>query len=471
MGNHLLHPGWRALLGGVLAGVAPSLGGPLLMVPALALLWSVAERPRWSAFWALLAVVISHRWLLALHPLTWMGVPTWLSLPVALSLWLACGVLAALLVAGWSVLARLLPRRWPWFWRLMLLAGLWALAELVLSGSPLFWIGIGGSTLPWDRPLAGVARWFGSGGLTLLQLCWGRCLLALFQQPAAWRRWGLIGWASVLLAHGLGSLLLWATPPSVGSVAMGLWQPAVPTREKFNLERQQALPTRLVDAMRQLEKNDVVAVVAPEGALPANFLVPPDAPDIPLISGGFRWVRGQQRSSLMLYEPPDRFPVPLADKHRLVPIGEWMPPLPAGLTAGLSAVGGLAPGQAPRRMDVVEPPAAVAICYEIADGLALARAAADGATWLLAIANLDPYPRQLQKQFLALAQLRAIESGRDLLSVGNTGPSALISADGRVEWLLPPEAPGVAQTVIQVRKRATAYSRWISPPPSTTSPS
>ena len=52
---------------------------------------------------------------------------------------------------------------------------------------------------------------------------------------------------------------------------------------------------------------------------------------IPLISGGFRWVRGQQRSSVLLFlEPPDRFPVPLADKHRLVPIGEWIPPLPAG---------------------------------------------------------------------------------------------------------------------------------------------
>ena len=37
MGNHQLHAGSRALLGGVLAGVAPSLGGPLLMVPALAL--------------------------------------------------------------------------------------------------------------------------------------------------------------------------------------------------------------------------------------------------------------------------------------------------------------------------------------------------------------------------------------------------------------------------------------------------
>ena len=471
MGNHQLHPGWRALLGGVLAGVAPSFGGPLLMVPSLALLWTVAERPRWAAVWALLAVLISHRWLLALHPLTWMGVPAWLSLPVALSIWLACGILAALLLAGWSVLAWRLPRRWPRPVRMLLLAGLWALAELVLSGSALFWIGVGGTTLPWDRPLAGVARWFGSGGLTLLQLWWGCCLLALFEQPAAWRRWGLIGLASVLLAHGLGSLLLWATPPSVGSVAMGVWQPAVPTREKFNLERQQALPTRLVEAMHQLERQDVAAVVAPEGALPANFLVPSEAPDVPLISGGFRWVRGQQRSSLLLYQPPDRFPVPLADKHRLVPIGEWIPPLPAGLTAGLSAVGGLAPGPAARTMDVLEPPAAVAICYEIADGLALARAAADGATWLLAIANLDPYPLQLQEQFLALAQLRAIETGRDLLSVGNTGPTALISANGSVQRLLAPEASGVAEAVVQVRQRVTPYSRWISPPPRTVSPS
>ena len=389
---------------------------------------------------------------------------------MALALWLACGSLAALLLTGWSVLARRLPHHWPRSVRLVLLAGVWALAELVLSGSPLFWIGVGGTTLPWDRPLAGLARWFGSGGLTWLQLCWGCCLLALFEQPAAWRRWGLLGLASVLLAHGLGSWLL-SAPPPVGSVALGVWQPAVPTREKFDLERQQALPMALVDAMRQLEPNNPAAVVAPEGALPARFQLPAEAPAVPLISGGFRWVRGQQRSSLLLYEPSDWFPVPLADKHRLVPIGEWIPPLPAGLTAGLSAVGGLSPGPAPRTMAVVEPPAAVAICYEIADGLALARAAANGATWLLAIANLDPYPLQLQEQFLALAQLRAIETGRDLLSVGNTGPTALISANGSVQRLLAPEAPGVAEAVVQVRQRVTPYSRWISPPPRTVSPS
>ena len=96
----------RGLLGGVLAGAAPAFAGPLLMVPALALLWSVATRPRVAALWGLLAVLISHRWLLALHPLTWMGIPAALSLPIALAVWLICGAAAALLLLVWSGLAR-----------------------------------------------------------------------------------------------------------------------------------------------------------------------------------------------------------------------------------------------------------------------------------------------------------------------------------------------------------------------------
>ena len=42
---------------------------------------------------------------------------------------------------------------------------------------------------------------------------------------------------------------------------MGVWQPAVPTREKFDLERQQALPMALLDAMRQLARGGMTMVV------------------------------------------------------------------------------------------------------------------------------------------------------------------------------------------------------------------
>ena len=56
---------------------------------------------------------------------------------------------------------------------------------------------------------------------------------------------------------------------------------------------------------------------------------------------------------------------------------------------------------------------------------------------MLASANLDPYPPMLQRQFTALAQLRAIESGRWLVSVANTGPSLLVSPRGAVVAALP----------------------------------
>jgi apolipoprotein N-acyltransferase len=468
MGDLRLSAGWRAVIGGVLAGLAPSLGGPLLMLPALTLLWSFAERTRWCAAWGLLAVLVSHAWMLSLHPLTWMGVPALLSLPVAITLWLSCGSCAAALLAVWSLVLqqsrRWFPRLAPW-WRAGVLALIWAWAELALSGSPLFWIGVGGSTLPWDLPLAGLSRWFGSGGLVVVQLMWACWICGLVERRAINRRpanrHGLwIGFASLLLAHGLGALLLAKAPPVTGALSMAVWQPAVPTREKLDPEQQRQLPQALLAALQGAEGKQVDALVAPEGVLPSRWRMPQGSPPVPLISGGFRWVRGEQRSALLLFSPGAEHPVPLLDKYRLVPIGEWMPPLPPGVKAGLSAVGGLHPGAASRLFTVFDSPAAGAICYEIADGSSLALAAAEGADWLLSIANLDPYPLQLQQQFLALAQLRAIESGRDLLSVANTGPTALISADGHVERLLPPMQAGLAKVTVQ-RRQAISFYSWL----------
>jgi hypothetical protein len=113
-----------ALLGGVLAGwaMAPPAWWPLQLaaVPllwlALALLWRQQARPgarRRSAAWGALAVIVSHRWLLALHPLDWIGVPLPLSLPICWLLLLFCGGLAALLLLIWSGLAPLVDADLP----------------------------------------------------------------------------------------------------------------------------------------------------------------------------------------------------------------------------------------------------------------------------------------------------------------------------------------------------------------------
>ena len=446
----------RGLLGGVLAGAAPAFAGPLFMLPALALLWSVAMRPRVAALWGLLAVLISHRWLLALHPLTWMGIPAALSLPIALTVWLICGGAAALLLLLWSGLARWLfspeARLWPPV-GVVLLTLLWAGSELLLEGSPLFWIGLSSSVLPLDRPLAGLARWLGSGGLAVLQLGWGWGLWQVGRRGGqGWSLWVV----SLVLVHVFGAQLL-AAPESRVGLRLGVWQPAIPTREKFSSERQRQFSQQLAAALQQAESLGVEALVTPEGTLPSHWIPPVDGIPLPLLTGGFRWVRGQQRSSLLLAVPEQPGPQPLLDKHRLVPLGEWLPPLPPGFTQGLSAVGGLEAGPPSRLTGTGFGPVGVAICYELSNGRALAAATAGGAEWLLTIANLDPYPELLQRQFLALAQLRAIENGRDLLSVGNTGPTALVRADGTVQRLLPSGVEGVAEADLQRRTHKSAY--------------
>ena len=101
-----------------------------------------------------------------------------------------------------------------------------------------------------------------------------------------------------------------------------------------------------------------------------------------------------------------------------------------------------------------------AICYELSDGGALAAAVRNGAQWLLASANLDPYPLLLQRQFTALAQLRALESGRWLVSAANTGPSQLISPRAVVRTTLPLGQPGTAVFSVPRLQRQTPYDRY-----------
>jgi apolipoprotein N-acyltransferase len=100
------------------------------------------------------------------------------------------------------------------------------------------------------------------------------------------------------------------------------------------------------------------------------------------------------------------------------------------------------------------------ICYELADGAAVAKASRQGAGWVLATANLDPYPLLLQHQFAALAQLRAIESQRWLVSAANTGPSLVVDAEGVVQRRLPPFAPGTLPVQVVPRNGVSGYGRW-----------
>jgi apolipoprotein N-acyltransferase len=268
----------------------------------------------------------------------------------------------------------------------------------------------------------------------------------------------------VVVAHGVGAGALASIPVvSQRSERVVVVQPAIPTRQKFQLAEQALLRRRLEAALNEAKGRDGAVVVLPEGALGADPSLAIPAP-VELMAGGFRWQqRGEgleQRSSLLRFDPGETTAGGWIDKHRLVPLGEWVPLAGLARWSGLSAVGGLEPGSPSRLLSRPQGAIGVAICYELSDGSALALAVRDGARWLLLSANLDPYPPMLQRQFVALAQLRAIETGRAVVSAANTGPSMLVGARGRVEQELPAGRPVTGLFAVPQLQVLTPYDRF-----------
>jgi apolipoprotein N-acyltransferase len=123
------------------------------------------------------------------------------------------------------------------------------------------------------------------------------------------------------------------------------------------------------------------------------------------------------------------------DKIRLMPFGEYVPVpqwLGGSLIAGL--VGEFTPGDKYTLMPVGNQRAGVFICIESAYPWIPRRLTAEGADVLINISN-DGYlgPTAVMRQHLANTIFRAVENGRPLLRVTNTGLSAEIRPDGFVQ--------------------------------------
>ncbi len=457
-----------ATLGGLLAGLGLSQGVVLLVWIGLAILWSSREFPWMGLIWGAVATLVSHRWLLSIHPLTWLGVPQSLSLPISILIWLSCGLLGSSLVGIWSLFGNIsffkktFNRSFGWqFLNAFTLSLIWGLAEVTLSKSPLFWFGVGGSLLPGDRWLAGLARWFGEGGLATMQLLIGWWLWKIsnaIKSRLPWIRIFISGFLVIVFAHCIGWRVL-SNKNFSNSKSVALWQSNIPTREKFSIQQLKRLPVSLNAALESADRLNADLMIAPEGTLPAGQKFLPN-PNVSLLSGGFRISEGRQRSSLLFFDKGKSTYSEFIDKHRLVPLGEWLPPLPSFFAKGFSFVGGLEAGDASRFFRWRSSPIAVAICYELSDGNALAKATLNGAQWVLVIANLDPYPISLQRQFLSLAQLRSIELNRDLISVANTGPTSLVLSSGQVQSTLAPFKEELGLVNVGFSNKITGYVRW-----------
>jgi apolipoprotein N-acyltransferase len=312
----------------------------------------------------------------------------------------------------------------------------WGIGELILSQTPFFWIGLGESLVPGDIYLAGLARWIGASGLCVLQILIG---FWMFFSHGRWRRKlhfkkiFILGLFIIFFLHLFGGLTTPITRNNEYPVA--IWQTNLQTREKLKIE-DEFIKEKLSIAQKYALANKAKLLVAPEGTLSNNFYLT-ESSRINILAGGFRNFNNELRSSLLGFQIGDQFYTSFIDKNRLVPLGEKIPRFLANFSKGLSAVGGIQAGYDSRLFDSkFTPPFAVAICYEISDGLKIRKAVSSGAKLIITAANLDPYPTKLYSQFLSLARIRSIENKKDNLLVSNTGPSGLIRDDGTIIQLL-----------------------------------
>ncbi|SCY27620.1 apolipoprotein N-acyltransferase [Thiohalorhabdus denitrificans] len=398
-----------------------------------------------------------------------LAVPTWALLVAYCALYPALFALAG----GW------LGGGWlggPRPWRMALgLPLLWVALEglrgLAFTGFP--WLTLGVTQT--QGPLAGLFPVVGSLGAGLAVACVnGALLLAYLARdrgillPLAW-----LGGAAAVVGAGLLAATPTWTSPSGSPLRAALVQGAVPQEMKWSAERRAAILERY--RRLTLANLDADLVVWPETAVPlfadrvGDYL---DALERTVAARGGTlllgvperdWEDGERRNynAAMALGAGDQQPY---RKRHLVPFGEYVP-LPSLLFFAERFVPGegvFAAGESAAPLEVDGHRAGMSICYEDAFPREVAATVREGADLLVNVTNDAWFGGSIgPDQHAQLARVRAMEMGRPLLRVANTGITYAADHRGRVLERIPRDEPGVARATVQPRIGATPY-QWLS---------
>ena len=385
---------------------------------------------------------------------------------------LFCAFLALYPALVGALFVRLLPAAW---WQgALLFASLWTLSEYLrgwlLTGFP--WLAIGYAQTP-PSPLAGLAPIFGVFGAS-----WATALLAALLVEG-WRRLsphrGRSRWHRAAPLLVVGALLagsqalrsiVWTTPTGA-PISVALLQGNVPQDVKW---RPEAFNDSLLAYYRLALENPAQLTVLPETALPAFLANVPDEYLDALAK------LAQRENGDMLIGIPfgDRnhyangavslgaSPSQRYSKSHLVPFGEFVPPGFAWFLAMANIpMSDFTPGarhQAP--LQIAGQSVAVNICYEDAFGEEIIRAL-PAASLLVNMSNVAWFGDSLAPaQHLQIARLRALETGRIMLLATNTGMTAIVGVDGKIEAELPPFTRSALRGEVRAYQGVTPYVRW-----------
>jgi len=340
----------------------------------------------------------------------------------------------------------------------------WTLAEWlrgwVLTGFP--WLATGYAVI--STPLAGLAP---LGGTYAMSFAASACAGLAWCALAGRARWAAALALLALLGGGAALRSVQWTTPAGAPVAAALLQGNVPQDLKFSPARySQTLETYAELA----ERTRARLIITPETAVP-RFLDSVSPAYIARLERAARRNGGDLLLGVPYRAAPDEYynsvlslgvsPRQLYSKVHLVPFGEFVPHgfhwIVRSLSVPLSDFSRGPQDQSP--LAVAGQRVAVDICYEDAYGAEIARALPQ-ATLLVNVSNVAWFGDSLAPaQHLEIARLRALETGRMMLTATNTGITAAIGADGRVLARLPQFVTATLEVSAQGYSGTTPYVR------------
>ncbi|WP_158867941.1 apolipoprotein N-acyltransferase [Leifsonia sp. AG29] len=383
---------------------------------------------------------------LYLGPVPWVALSTFEAL-----FWGAGGVLI-------SLAYRWVPRAFPTLLgRLglvpVVVAGLWILREYVTGTWP-----YGGFS--WGRvaesqstsPFAPLVAWLGISGVgfAMVWLVAFAVELAIAADLPGVQRWLLAGVAVSLV------LAIPAWPATThGSTRIAAVQGNGPAGYFDNAPVGAVFNAQVAETLKITDQK-VDMVVWPEGsALPDPTREPSYASILdalsrkmgaPFVVGTITYRGGDYYNTSLLWKA-GRGAVDFYDKKHPVPFGEYVPdrafwrPFAPSL---IDLIGrDYTPGTRDNVFAVDGVRAGISICFDIVDDQLLTDMMHGGAQIILAQTNnADFGETDENQQQLAIARLRAIESGRSLVNISTVGSSQIIGPDGRTIASTPPFRPG-----------------------------
>jgi apolipoprotein N-acyltransferase len=447
-------------------------------------LWLRGVRVGWWFAWGWLCATF---WWLYISMHVYGGMPGVLAAAAVAALAGALALYYAAACGVWLMLLRGVHGPALWWRGSLCFASVWTLAELMrgqwFTGFP--WGAIGYAHV--DSGLQGYAVWVGVYGVGALAAASAMALSVWLFRPMPWRR-------SLTVAL-VGSVMLcgpWAWQQlrgdwtqSAGLAQVRLLQGNIAQDEKFIPGR--GLEEALTWYRARLQDNRSPLVIAPETAIP---LLPASLPQ------GY-WAQLTQRFA----EHPEQLALvgmPMGngtagysnavvslgggalnayryDKHHLVPFGEFIPPLFQWFIDLMHIPLGEFQRGAVRQPAVTWQNQRLApnICYEDLFGEELAAALVSpgphspavapdgGATALVNVSNIAWFGDTIAiDQHLNISRMRAIELQRPMLRATNTGATAIIDHQGRVQAQLARHTRGELTGQFEGRTGLTPYAWW-----------